>query len=592
MGKAMKWYSASIGNARGELVTLKRTILFRQKNGPEELSQEELDSGILIFGNRGKMADSSDSFLFIYTAIDPRTENISIAARFTDLSPEGAASWQSAFGIYAIDTARSQDSRRIYRNSIGCGRHRASRTRTFEYGVRAAVGATDPEALTFPENRIVDTSRVFISNADDLRSIELGFAKDDTGFACSAIIGGVSQEISIDGCDFLAVQDPEAIYVGFAVSGSLTVAIDHIKVEKGPGAMSYGPKDQFEDTRPGYPFDKSELPPIKGATREIPATCYVSPKGNPSAKGSKSDPLDLSTALENANTGTREIVLEDGIYLPESSLIASGQLNVTVRAAHPHKAIIDGSNMARALPVFIAAGEGWTLDGIVFRNSPNVGLLVSGSGNTICGCEAYNNKDTGILICSIPVSDRDCWPTRNLVELCESHHNCDEAACNADGFGAKLSVGEGNRFWRCIAYSNIDDGFDLYSKRINGMIGAVELLECIAFSNGNPSKPGNGVGFKLGGENMAVPHSAIRCVAFDNTASGFSSNSNPCCILKGCLALCNGSAHEFRDFHLYSDLDQAWTLEDCQATEDLPLDAVIQWRDAASSGTLWESSIR
>ncbi len=111
---------------------------------------------------------------------------------------------------------------------------------------------------------------------------------------------------------------------------------------------------------------------------------------------------------------------------------------------------------------------------------------------------------------------------------------------NADGFAAKLTSGEGNVFRGCIAYSNIDDGWDLFTKIETGPIGAVVIDDCIAFRNGSLSDGsgnGDGNGFKLGGDGIAVPHVLRDSFAYANGASGITSNSNPAIILKTTLFL-------------------------------------------------------
>ena len=116
---------------------------------------------------------------------------------------------------------------------------------------------------------------------------------------------------------------------------------------------------------------------------------------------------------------------------------------------------------------------------------------------------------------------------------CDSCGNRDDAGVNADGFGAKLSVGEGNRFIECIARENADDGFDLYSKSILGPIGAVMIDRCVACGNG-------GMGFKLGGEDQQAAHEVRDCLAYANAGGGFSANSNQALRLSGLISWKNG----------------------------------------------------
>ena len=56
------------------------------------------------------------------------------------------------------------------------------------------------------------------------------------------------------------------------------------------------------------------------------------------------------------------------------------------------------------------------------------------------------------------------WPSYNLILNCTSYGNADAGYEDADGFAAKLTVGDGNVFDGCIAHHNADDGWDLIRK--------------------------------------------------------------------------------------------------------------------------------
>ena len=106
---------------------------------------------------------------------------------------------------------------------------------------------------------------------------------------------------------------------------------------------------------------------------------------------------------------------------------------------------------------------------------------------------------------------------------------------NADGFAAKITCGEGNVFRGCMAYNNLDDGWDLFSKIESGPIGAVTIENCITFNNGtltDGTGDGDGNGFKLGGDGIAVPHVLRNSISYNNNAAGITSNSDPAIILE------------------------------------------------------------
>ena len=359
----------------------------------------------------------------------------------------------------------------------------------------------------------------------------LKLEKTNDGFIASISTDSGEESLFFPGCDFLLKQDKKAIYVGFAVAGNMKINVTDVIFTTSPGKKSHTPEGTINKRIPDYPFSRDLLDRLE-----------------PYSGG---DPVDLVTAVNNAAPGC-EIVLPDGVYNSGTYYVPAGQSGtandpIILRAEHPGKAIFEGSSSKVRLPAFILQGSHWILDGLVFRNSPSCGLFVCGSYNTVRNCKAFGNGDTGFLVCSFPGAPKSDWPSRNKFESCVSHDNCDEVRCNADGFGAKLSIGGGNGFYHCKAFHNIDDGFDLYTKSSIGPIGAVVLQNCEAWSNGwlsdgiRPSgEPRTGVGFKLGGEGQRVRHQVMGCVANDNARAGFDANSNPEIVLRDCEASGNG----------------------------------------------------
>jgi hypothetical protein len=196
----------------------------------------------------------------------------------------------------------------------------------------------------------------------------------------------------------------------------------------------------------------------------------------------------------------------------------------------------------------LLSGDWWTIEGIDIRNTPdNVkGLQVAGNDNIVRNLRTYGCGDTGLQISGSSAEPPEKWPRDNLIQNCVSHDNKDPAANNADGFAAKLTAGEGNVFSSCLAYHNIDDGWDLFSKIETGPIGAVLIEDCAAYGNGSLSDGsgnGDGNGFKLGGDGIAVPHVLRNSVAWINGASGITSNSNPAVIVERCTSYGNKGAN-------------------------------------------------
>jgi hypothetical protein len=181
-------------------------------------------------------------------------------------------------------------------------------------------------------------------------------------------------------------------------------------------------------------------------------------------------------------------------------------------------------------------GHWWHLRGIEVTASADNGIYIAGSSNIIERCVTHHNRDTGLQIGRHAVAAaRSEWPSHNLILNCDSHDNYDcppNGGENADGFACKLTTGPGNVFRGCVARNNIDDGWDLFTKKATGPIDPVVIDQCIACDNGVLSsgftnKSGDRNGFKLGGSGLAVDHIVTRCIAFNNGKNGFTWNSNP-----------------------------------------------------------------
>jgi hypothetical protein len=154
----------------------------------------------------------------------------------------------------------------------------------------------------------------------------------------------------------------------------------------------------------------------------------------------------------------------------------------------------------------------------------------------------YLNGDTGLQISGTGSEGFSKWPSNNLILNCTSYDNCDPGMNNADGFAAKLTCGDGNVFRGCIAYNNLDDGWDLFSKMDTGKIGVVVVENCVAFRNGTLTSGvgnGDGNGFKMGGDGLAVAHVLKNSIAFENNHAGITSNSNPALQVINCTTYGN-----------------------------------------------------
>ena len=271
------------------------------------------------------------------------------------------------------------------------------------------------------------------------------------------------------------------------------------------------------------------------------AIVYVAPNGSADAEGTKDAPQSIEVAVARAIPG-QTILLMEGTYALRNRLVIERGVDGTqyrnIRLeADPDAAtrpVLDfGQNSAGV----VLAGNYWHLTGFDVTNTKNgeKGIQVSGSCNTLERMETYRNGNTGVQIARyLSSDDRADWPRDNLILNCTSYLNADKGYEDADGFAAKLTIGEGNVFDGCIACYNADDGWDLYAKIENGPIGKVVIRNSVAYKNGyildeagRQVNAGNGNGFKMGGESITGYHTLINSVAFANKAKGIDSNSCP-----------------------------------------------------------------
>lgn len=301
------------------------------------------------------------------------------------------------------------------------------------------------------------------------------------------------------------------------------------------------------------------------------ATVYVSPEGTFRGDGTAEKPLDLDSATGLIAPG-QTIVMQEGVYERTEPLeIALGNDGTaekpkTIVAEEGKSVVLDGTNSSQ---IVIHTGNYWHIKNIEFRHSGNnlKCYHLGGSHNVIENCTFHDNGDLGLQISrTYGTEDRSLWPSYNLVLNCEAYNSCDPSMINADGFGAKLTVGEGNVFRGCKSHHNVDDGWDLYTKVNSGAIGAVTLENCEAYKNGyklnsdgseEPYGKGGNNGFKLGGENVGVKHKLINCKAYDNAHNGITTNSNPMLSLENVESRNNGAAN----IRLYSDKPQEYSYD-------------------------------
>jgi hypothetical protein len=359
------------------------------------------------------------------------------------------------------------------------------------------------------------------------------------------------------------------------VSGWETAAIKEYKIDNGEWSNYTGP---ITMTKNGVVYARStdsanvkspvaslkvnnlSQSPTGGDTAGTLSIIYVSPDATSSGKGTIDSPMVLTEAVLKLVPGGT-IYMRGGRYAYSSQVNIEYSNNGTAEAVkniiayNGEKPVFDFSSQAYGNPSTVSNprglqlnGDYWHLKGLEFYGSADNGLYIGGNHNIIELCVADSNKDSGIQLGrrAADLPKEQGWPSYNLILNSTSFNNADpDNGEDADGFACKLTTGEGNVFDGCIAYNNVDDGWDLYTKTETGPIGSVTFRNCVSFNNGmttNGTYTANsdGNGFKLGGTNIAVAHSLENSIAFNNKAHGFTDNSNPGTItLKNCTSYNN-----------------------------------------------------
>lgn len=288
-------------------------------------------------------------------------------------------------------------------------------------------------------------------------------------------------------------------------------------------------------TATAVPTAVPTTPPATGAV-------YVAPNGSAANDGSIGSPTTLASAVSRVAPGGT-IYMRGGTYAFSAPVTiekgnnGSTGLRKNIVAYGTEKPVLDFSSETfasteRGLQIF---GHYWNVKGLEVKGAGDNGIFIGGNNNIIENIEVHHNRDSGLQIsrASSDLANIADWPSNNQIIGVYSHDNFDpDNGEDADGFAAKLTIGPGNVFDRCIAAWNTDDGWDLYTKTETGPIGAVTIKNSIAYKNGqtsdgNSTTNSDGNGFKLGGEKIAVNHIVQNSIAFQNKKHGFTYNSNP-----------------------------------------------------------------
>lgn len=389
---------------------------------------------------------------------------------------------------------------------------------------------------------------VKISNIKFTKSESKGITSNDKGddkikpsgrVYSSNTVGAASYEfIYVPNCDgTLKVTGSDGKTEERVLSAGDAARVN-VAVNIGDNKISYTYAPKASDKITSTDELKGDVTVKRATYGEENGVLIVSPDGTKDGDATEAKPLNLATAVQYAQPG-QTIVLKDGTYKDwisiQRSVSGTASRMITLVAENTGKAVFEGCSLS-------IIGDYWHVYGIYVKDSSGVGIQISGNNNIVEMCTVEHAANSGIQISRSGSADNKTgikyklWPTDNLVKNCESFDNCDAGRNDADGFAAKLTCGNGNRFYGCISHNNIDDGWDLYAKSVSGEIGLVTIENCVAYNNGwlttdditDPNyEYGEGNGFKLGGGYLKGGHVLKNSITFDNHAKGITSNSCP-----------------------------------------------------------------
>ncbi|UAY50922.1 right-handed parallel beta-helix repeat-containing protein [Ferruginibacter albus] len=288
---------------------------------------------------------------------------------------------------------------------------------------------------------------------------------------------------------------------------------------------------------------------------------YVATTGNDNNIGtSLFEPFaTLSKAVSKATVAGDIIYVRSGTYTVSTPIKISKPgtaANRILLSVYPpdmananSRPVFDFSGMAfgSSNRGIVLGANYWNIYGIIIKGAGDNGMNVdNGSYCKIEFCTFTRNRDAGLQLGG--------GSSRDSIINCDSYENADFNTAtgndggNADGFAAKLDIGDSIVFKGCRSWYNSDDGYDGYLRPSNNVFWSFE--DCWAFHNGyywldgSTNGDQNGMGFKTGGsdgKNLAHNTVLAKCISFNNKARGFDQNNNAGSIyVYNCTAYSNG----------------------------------------------------
>ncbi|MCD6499814.1 MAG: right-handed parallel beta-helix repeat-containing protein [Deltaproteobacteria bacterium] len=272
-------------------------------------------------------------------------------------------------------------------------------------------------------------------------------------------------------------------------------------------AFGYDPRRGADDS-PINPYDGN--------------TYYIAPDGDDDADGSENAPWATFAHANRVVTPGDLVLVRGGTYYeyvslggldenPNGYCIGTEDQPIVWRAYPGEHVIFDGAQSTVPTGLFSLRSVEWVVvRDFEFHGSIRIGVALQHCKDVVLE-NIYSHDNDGSGIGCVDVQ-------RVSFRFITTSDNFDTAGEGGNADGIAISSGSNNRFFRCVAHDNSDDGFDTWESSGN------ELVECVAYRNGKGAQ-GDGNGFKNGGGSAGGGNSIHHCIAFQNRTSGFASNT-------------------------------------------------------------------
>jgi len=289
---------------------------------------------------------------------------------------------------------------------------------------------------------------------------------------------------------------------------------------------------------------------------------FVATNGNDDNPGSITQPwLTWQKGFDAAVAGDT-VFIRGGIYytagilrggqcigVSVSSKSGSAEKPVTIQAYSGETPVLDGSPMTanvRRRGIHLSNCSHFVLRGLTVRNVREYGQFPGcplAESISMAGCSHIHFERCTVHDCGNGFGTSGFCDQISFVN-CDAYNNIDfsDNGGYANGWTLTMYLSPGVyasgthvTLKGCRSWGNSDDGYDMF-----GANGYFEYSDCWAFDNGRYN--GNGDGFKShqkGEKESGIQRTYIRCIAFNNKGSGFTSPPQAIESMMNCVSYSN-----------------------------------------------------